>query len=382
MDRMKKINIITAAVLILALFLAALILPDRAVSVSERRKLRTMPEVSVESVFGKKGGTSFMDEFELYAKDQFPLREAFRRINAIFGRTVLGRKEINDLYTAEGHLVKLEDGIHEKDLLWSAGRIRSLVEKYVSGNQIAMAVIPDKNAYLAPKAGYPCMDTEEFIGRLADELPETVHFTDLTKLLTAEDYYRTDTHWRQERLLPIAEALLRDLGRELPDDVRSEEGQGLPGAFREEELDRDFYGVYYGQAALPAEPDRIRYLTRDGMEEIRVTCYDSGSPVSMGIYDFAKAEGMDPYEFFLSGSKALITLENPAAPEGELVCFRDSFGSSLAPLLASSYRKITLVDIRYISPAMLGRFVDFTGADILFLYSTSVLNNSVGQFLQ
>ena len=56
--------------------------------------------------------------------------------------------------------------------------------------------------------------------------------------------------------------------------------------------------------------------------------------------------------------------------------FRDSFGSSLAPLLTSGYRRITLVDTRYLSPAFLGRFIDFDGADILFLYSTSVLNNS------
>ena len=51
-------------------------------------------------------------------------------------------------------------------------------------------------------------------------------------------------------------------------------------------------------------------------------------------------------------------------------------GSSLAPLLASGYAKITLVDIRYISPNLLGRFVDFGGKDVLFLYSTSVLNSS------
>ena len=38
--------------------------------------------------------------------------------------------------------------------------------------------------------------------------------------------------------------------------------------------------------------------------------------------------------------------------------------------------KITLVDIRYISPAYLGRFIEFDGQDVLFLYSTLVLNNS------
>ena len=56
--------------------------------------------------------------------------------------------------------------------------------------------------------------------------------------------------------------------------------------------------------------------------------------------------------------------------------FRDSFGSSLAPLLLEGYARVTLVDIRYISPALLDRFISFADQDVLFLYSTSVLNSS------
>ena len=57
--------------------------------------------------------------------------------------------------------------------------------------------------------------------------------------------------------------------------------------------------------------------------------------------------------------------------------FRDSFGSSLIPLLAESYRTIYAVDIRYLSSQMVGRFLSFDGSeDVLFLYSTLVLQNS------
>ena len=34
------------------------------------------------------------------------------------------------------------------------------------------------------------------------------------------------------------------------------------------------------------------------------------------------------------------------------------------------------MDIRYLSPAQLGRYLTFTDQDVLFLYSTGVLNNS------
>ena len=57
--------------------------------------------------------------------------------------------------------------------------------------------------------------------------------------------------------------------------------------------------------------------------------------------------------------------------------FRDSFGSSIAPLLAQGYARVTVVDIRYMTSAAAARLVDLTAADdVLFLYSTGVLNHS------
>ena len=91
-----------------------------------------------------------------------------------------------------------------------------------------------------------------------------------------------------------------------------------------------------------------------------------------------KLKSPDLYEIYLSGSKSLITIENPfAVTDRELIIFRDSFGSSIAPYFIDSYSKITIIDIRYIHPDVLGNFVKFNNQDVLFLYSTLVLNNSV-----
>ena len=85
----------------------------------------------------------------------------------------------------------------------------------------------------------------------------------------------------------------------------------------------------------------------------------------------------DPYELYVGGPVSLVTIDNPNADsEKELIVFRDSFGSSLAPLLAEGYKKVTLVDIRYIQPGVLKSYIDFNGQDVLFTYSTMVLNNS------
>ena len=146
-------------------------------------------------------------------------------------------------------------------------------------------------------------------------------------------------------------------------------------ALTENTLDVPFYGVYYGQSALPLDAEEIKYFTSDVIDSFEVYDHQNGKPIS--VYDMEKANGKDPYEMFLSGSLSLITIDNPKVQNGkELVVFRDSFGSSITPLLSMGYSKITVVDIRYIQSSVLDRFVDFENSDVLFLYSTLVLNNS------
>ena len=34
-----------------------------------------------------------------------------------------------------------------------------------------------------------------------------MEYIDITKLLAKDDYYRTDSHWKQENILPVAECI-------------------------------------------------------------------------------------------------------------------------------------------------------------------------------
>ena len=140
-------------------------------------------------------------------------------------------------------------------------------------------------------------------------------------------------------------------------------------------LEKPFYGVYYGQAALPMQPDTLYLLKSDLLDDCRVYDYETGETTA--VYDMTKLDSKDLYDVYLSGARSLLTIENPnAATDRELIVFRDSFGSSMVPLLANDYAKVTLVDLRYIRSDYLGRFLDFHGQDVLFLYSTLLLNNS------
>ena len=363
-------NVILFGMVLVGFLIIGLLSPDKEISDTERRLLHSFPELNMHTIFADKGQDSFMDGFEEYAVDQFPYREAFRTAHSAFSLYGIGRKEINDIYYAEGHILQTSMSIHPDSVSHSLNRMQYINKRYLQDNRVFFAIIPDKNYYLKNQIEVPYLDYDNLEKLFREQTDEYAEFIDMKADLSLNDYYKTDTHWRQERLEPAAEKIMLAMGNQ------------FNFQFREKFVTDRFKGVYYGQGSLPVKQDTLSYLTADYMEDCIVTCYDSGKAELFSLYDFTKAEGMDSYEIFLSGPRALMTIDNSSATsDKELILFRDSFGSSIAPLFAGCYKKITLIDIRYISPSILDRFVNFENADVLFLYSAQVLNNSEGQFL-
>ena len=337
---------------------------DAEYSESERRALLQMPEVSFSSVIDGE----FMKNFESYTTDQFPARDGFRSAKSLFARFILGRLENNGLFIADGHISKIDEKENEAMMDHAAGKFESIYNSFIKGktDNVYFSIVPDKNRFLASKNGYPSLDYKGFEAKMKEKTPY-MKYIDISHLLSSDDYYNTDTHWKQENITDIAEFIAETMGT----DVKAE--------YKINTLDNKFYGVYHSQAALPfIKNDTIKYLTNNTIDNAVVTYYDTGMPKKGDMYNMKKAYGKDPYEMFLSGVAPLITIENPNAKnEKHLVMFRDSFGSSLAPLLIEGYSKITISDIRYMQSVMIGSFIDFNNADVLFIYSTALLNNSL-----
>lgn len=332
-------------------------------SESERRPLEKLPEVSIESIVSGR----FMQNFEKYATDQVPFRETLKSIKASFVFNVLNKKDNNGIFIHEGHVSKLDGEINEEMLNHAADRFEYIYESYLKdkGMNIYLSIIPDKN-YFLEEYGYPALDYAALTEKMREKCPY-MNYIDIFNLLSIDDYYKTDSHWRMENLIPIAEFLGESIGA----DTGSE--------YEILTLDVPFYGVYAMQSSMNVKSDEIKYLTNDTLENCIVTYFDTGEGVMGDMYDMDKAYGKDAYEMFLSGSTPVCTIENPSAKEEkELILFRDSFGSSIAPLLSEGYSKITLVDIRYVNSEYLESFVEFKeNSDVLFLYSTMLLNNSM-----
>ena len=350
----NKIIIFLVMGFIFAFFLWNLAGTTTEYSVSERRVLASFPEISFENIMSGE----FATQFEKYATDRFPIRDAWRSIKAYTQTKVFRQKDNNDIYTASGHISKLEYPMNIEMMDHSIQLFTKIKDKYLDSNPIYFAIIPDKNRYLASPNDYLSLDYEAFAQYMKEHM-NFAEYIEIADLLEADDYYKTDTHWRQEAIIDVSER------------IASKMGTNITQSYHTNTLDSPFYGVYAGQSALVCEPDTIMYLTNDTIESAEV----DGDVL---IYDITKAGSKDPYEMFLSGNQPIIRIRNAQNESGkQLIMFRDSFGSSIAPLFIKGYSEIVLVDLRYISSEVLDEYVEFENADILFLYSTLLLNNSL-----
>ena len=365
-------TLIIFCVLTFGLCIAFFVTPDLRRSQTERRLLSQAPQFSFANLLSGEY-TYALDE---YMQDQFPLREKFRTINAIT-RYALGRRDNNGYFFVEGHLSSMEFPLNAMAVHQNTAHFNAVSEWLFEGHNIFYAIIPDKNYFLAERNGFLALDYDEMM-RIAHHRMRGHTYIDLFNVLTINDFYRTDIHWRQENLFPVAEQLARYMGVTLPPRESYTAHTLFP-----------FRGSFHGHAALPVRPDELVFLTNEytenaivhtlveGREDLEFSRYITvdGERLPLFVYHPELFYGMDGYDVFLAGAQAIMTIEVPDADNDRgLIVFRDSFGSSIVPLLIGAYSHITIVDLRYIATHQLPQRIEITDQDVLFIYSTVMLN--------
>ncbi len=362
------VNCVVFGLLIFGFALLFLLMPKPEFLDSERREPAAFPELSLESIMkdGLEYGDSFMKQFDdNYTPDNFPFRDFFRNLKSFVNTYVFNKSDKDGVYVVDGVAAEMQEQIDEESIKHAAEKLTFIYEKYLKDKGIKpyMSIIPDKGYFLSEANGYLSMDYDEFIEKMLSNV-EFMEYINIKDSLAVEDFYASDTHWRQEQIVKIAELLVNGMGGK------------YDSTFEKNELDVDFYGVYAGRAPKPLDPETIYYLTNGNLENVKVIDWENGGR-EISLYDMEKAHGKDAYDMFLSGELSKVTIENPnAKTDKELVVFRDSYGRSILPLMVEDYAKITVIDIRYQIPQILLMGVDFENADVLFLYSTLILNNS------
>lgn len=348
--------------LILGCFLAGtLISEDQPISKSERRRLALRPSFQLSQALSGQ----WQSEIDRWSADQLFARDALLNLRSLSTSWLYGNLDDRGLISKDGSLIQVETEIHEDSLAHAAKVFSSIYENNLKGTdcRIYLSIIPDKS-YFLEKGEYLNMDYAAFFEKVRDDLFFAKDIP-IEQTLQLDDYYYTDPHWRQESILDAARTLAEGLGVQIPD------------AWTQKQALERFEGQSGPLTALPSKADSLNYLWTPSMEDWTVWRYVSASPDRIDVYDLDAANSLDPYHLFLSGQAGMIEIDNPHGPKGrELIVFSDSFGSSMVPLLASGYEKTVLIDLRSLPSWRLNSLIDFDSQDVLFLYSTSVLNAS------
>ena len=347
----KKLIVITFLMILFGFSITHILLPDQKISISERREYKTLPKFTLDS--------KYINNLEQYLLDHFPLRDTFRSIKAHYNLNLLQMLDNNKIYVKDKQIFKLNYPLNMQSVDYFKQHIQTLKANFSDDNQVYFMLIPDKNYYVED-SNFLKIDYEFIQKQLVfDDVKEIAIFD----LLSLDDYYDSDSHWRQNHLDKIVKRM---------DEVMKFNYQSMD--FMQNTFD-DFYGVYYGESALNLNSDTIIYLTNSILNQCEVTYLENKTLSS--LYNEDNLTSMDAYEVFLDGASSFITIENKQAlTNKELIVFRDSFGSSLVPLLAPYYQKISVVDLRYITLEMVNEMIDYQNQDILMMYNVALVNES------
>ena len=366
MDKKKPTvrEIVVSSILIAIVgvfFILNIVIPAPTVLRSERRLPARFPDLSVKSVVSGE----FMSGFESYAADRFVFRDAFRAIHAFMVFDIYQQTDKSGIYRCDAVGAGEFRRTNPTAFRQTSERIKRAIDSLDGLDMnIYYSIVPDKS-YFAERfmPGFDLAVAESIITEVLREQ----EYIRLMESLEAASFYRTDLHWDQSRIQGAANHILTSMGASPANGEFPVMNAG------------EWYGVYAGQLALPIAADSLKYVDVPGLRASylndRTLEFDPGP-----VYDIARFSGVDPYDIFLRGPQPLIIIENDAAPERELYLFRDSFGSSLAPLLAESYSRVTVIDLRYINLQLL-HMPEIVGfdlkpeTDVLFIFSSQIFNN-------
>ena len=369
----KKYSIFITALFCAFIFgfgIAHFILPDRGFSEQENRYLSQFKAPEPDTLRSGK----FMEDFEDYISDQFPLRDQWIQLKAL-SELALGKQENNGVYLgADGQtLFAPFTKPSEEELEKRIGYVNALAENV--GVPVYFSLVPDKSYVWADRlpAHAPNADDGWANETAKGLVSPQVRYIDLYGALSGSDvFYRTDHHWTTMGAYQGYAAL----AAAMHSSVTILDYEPTP-------VSDSFYGTTWSSSGAGwIKPDEMYIWVPEGGEngQFLVYRYPDGDPVEGTLYDLSKLEVKDKYSMFLGGNQPLCFIYNPEGQNGSLLVVRDSYSDSLAPFLALDYREVHLFDPRYNNMSLKQYIADFGIDQVLVLYSAGNFATDINLF--
>ena len=343
---------------IFALFLAAMPIltlvfmsPEKMpFSENENRYLAAFPKLS----FGNYKNKSFMNGFDDWISDRFFGREDWIILKNKTDNA-LGKTEVNGVFVENNMMMQIWKDYDKELYNRNLKALNNFVEKH-----------PDIPAYfmLAPNAQevygenvpkYAEIGSQkEFIDKFYSELKGFEGTIDvLSPLVSRKDsyiYYRTDHHWTSYGAFTAYEAAAPVLGYTSYDY----------DDFTIEHANSEFRGTLFSKTLdFDITPDIIDYYTLTENEpDVKVSVFNKfGAETNQTLYneydsmyfrDYLQVK--DKYSSFLGQNSPIVIVENEnAKSDKSILLIKDSYAHSVVPFLSKEYKKVTMIDLRYIN---------------------------------
>ena len=348
-----------------AVMVLHIVLPDEAYSASEKRNLALLPDLNLKTV----SSGEFMAKADSYAADQFPLRAELMRIRTNLTR-FLGETESQGVfYCQDGSLIEAFSAYDAEKQKSTAAAVTQFLQKH-EFRTAAFLLIPSAVTLYPEKLPLfaETVSERDYIKAFTALLPDTLQCPDLESVLLRmkeegkKVYYETDHHWT----MPAA---YRVFG-ELAEDLGWKQGEYTSGT-----VSNSFLGSLVAKSGFsPARSDEIvLYENADPASQVLVIHMASGTSKG-SFYEPAALKSADQYEVFLGGNEPVLQIQTTADTDDTLLVFKDSYANCFLPFLADSYKTITVIDPRYYTDSVETLFLQSDYTDVLFLYSALTLS--------
>ena len=344
----SKLMIGLFAAFLLAVPIITIALPKQEFSENENRTLEKFPtlikngEINWDYITVR-DENSYMDDIEVYYADHLVARETWVKAKNKM-ETLIGKDEINDVYTLDGQMIQVFKEYDKKLVDMSLTAMNTFAENHSeipcavmlapTAQELNISKMPGYNGYLSQKT---------FIDYCYNALDGMTTIDSLSFLSGHKDeyvFYRTDHHWTSLGAYYAYCSAAKALGfsayslNEFDIETASSAFRGtLYSKTLDDSIAPDSIDYYHLKNNAP----KITMTVNDGQKE---TVYDS-------LYVRSYLDVKDKYSSFTGSNQPIITIETDIDNGKSLLIVKDSYAHSLVPFLANHYSKITMVDLRY-----------------------------------
>ena len=284
-------------------------------------------------------------------------------------------KETAEGYYSDGILIVDQDGTKRGMELFEAGsgyaefygnELNTIKDRLDPRINIYSMIVPTACELYCPSNKRRKIDSqEEVIDYVRDLLVNVKEVNVLPTLINhnAEDiYFRTDNRWAPLGAYYAGMVFSKTAGVDYADISEYTKAGGMDYVGN-----LSLYVDNRGQADLDENPDTFtyykpncKYTTHYYDEEFE---YLTDGPFFEEVPDSL-------YETFYKGGLYCLKLSTEVKNGRRLIIVKDSFGTTLAPFLTSSFEEIYVVDIDYLEANLVEMIEDFDITDVLYVVNT------------